>query len=143
MRTAEFQSLHRKDGPITAKVQVTRTPTRACRASILVRAAGRATRLAARGTLVAAFVRQCAVRCGAREAEMNQDILQGKWMQLKGRVKERWGRLTDDDLDQIGGQAQQLVGRIQERYGIARDEAQSQVDALFANEVEPARTGNR
>jgi uncharacterized protein YjbJ (UPF0337 family) len=64
---------------------------------------------------------------------MNQDILQGKWTQLKGRVKEQWGKLTDDDLDQIGGQSEQLVGKIQERYGIAKDEAQRQVDALFAN----------
>jgi uncharacterized protein YjbJ (UPF0337 family) len=62
---------------------------------------------------------------------MNEDILQGKWTQVKGRVKEQWGKLTDDDLDQINGRAEQLVGKIQERYGIARDEAQRQVDELF------------
>ena len=73
---------------------------------------------------------------------MNQDILQGKWTQLKGRVKEQWGKLTDDDLDQIAGQSEQLVGKIQERYGIARDEAQRQVDALFA-ESGTARTAGR
>jgi uncharacterized protein YjbJ (UPF0337 family) len=73
---------------------------------------------------------------------MNQDILQGKWTQLKGRVKEQWGKLTDDDLDQIAGQSEQLVGKIQERYGIARDEAQRQVDALFA-ETQATRTAGR
>jgi uncharacterized protein YjbJ (UPF0337 family) len=72
---------------------------------------------------------------------MNQDILEGKWTQLKGRVKEQWGKLTDDDLDRIAGKSEQLVGMIQERYGIAREEAQRQVDALFAGET--ARTAGR
>ncbi len=73
---------------------------------------------------------------------MNQDILQGKWTQLKGRVKEQWGKLTDDDLDQIAGKSEQLVGKIQEQYGLAKDEAQRQVDALF-DENEAARTAGR
>jgi uncharacterized protein YjbJ (UPF0337 family) len=59
---------------------------------------------------------------------MNSDQLQGKWKQMKGAVKERWGKLTDDDLDIINGQREQLIGRIQERYGIAKDEARKQVD---------------
>jgi uncharacterized protein YjbJ (UPF0337 family) len=59
---------------------------------------------------------------------MNQDTLRGQWNQLKGSVREQWGKLTDDDLDRIQGQSEQLVGRIQERYGIARDEAQREVD---------------
>jgi uncharacterized protein YjbJ (UPF0337 family) len=59
---------------------------------------------------------------------MNQDTLKGQWTQLKGAVREQWGKLTDDDLDQIQGRSEQLVGKIQERYGIARDEAQRQVD---------------
>jgi uncharacterized protein YjbJ (UPF0337 family) len=59
---------------------------------------------------------------------MNQDTLKGQWTQLKGQVREQWGKLTNDDLDQIQGRSEQLVGRIQERYGIARDEAQRQVD---------------
>ena len=59
---------------------------------------------------------------------MNTDQLQGKWKQLKGSVKERWGNLTDDDIDVINGQRDQLVGRVQERYGIAKAEAQNQVD---------------
>jgi uncharacterized protein YjbJ (UPF0337 family) len=59
---------------------------------------------------------------------MNNDRVQGKWKQMKGSLKSRWGKLTDDDLDVIEGQKDQLVGRIQERYGIAKDEAQKQVD---------------
>jgi uncharacterized protein YjbJ (UPF0337 family) len=60
---------------------------------------------------------------------MNRDTLKGQWMQLKGKAREQWGKLTNDDLDQIEGRSEQLVGKIQERYGIARDEAQRQVDA--------------
>jgi uncharacterized protein YjbJ (UPF0337 family) len=59
---------------------------------------------------------------------MNADQLKGKWKQMKGSVKERWGKLTDDDLDVINGQSEQLVGKIQERYGVAREAAQKQVD---------------
>jgi len=59
---------------------------------------------------------------------MNTDKIEGKWKQMKGSIKTRWGKLTDDDLTVIEGQKDQLVGRIQERYGIARDEAQRQVD---------------
>jgi uncharacterized protein YjbJ (UPF0337 family) len=59
---------------------------------------------------------------------MNWDQVQGKWKQLKGAVRSRWGKLTDDDLEFIGGQKDQLVGRIQERYGFHKDEAQKQVD---------------
>ena len=59
---------------------------------------------------------------------MNEDTLKGQWMQLKGKARQQWGKLTDDDMDQIQGQAEQLVDRVQERYGVARDEAQKQVD---------------
>jgi uncharacterized protein YjbJ (UPF0337 family) len=59
---------------------------------------------------------------------MNWDRIEGQWKQMKGSVKERWGKLTDDDLNVIGGKKDQLVGRLQERYGIAKDEAQTQVD---------------
>jgi uncharacterized protein YjbJ (UPF0337 family) len=60
---------------------------------------------------------------------MNSDTLKGQWKQLKGKVRERWGELTDNDVDQIAGVSEQLVGRIQERYGIARDEANREVDS--------------
>jgi uncharacterized protein YjbJ (UPF0337 family) len=59
---------------------------------------------------------------------MNSDQMMGKWKQMKGSVKERWGKLTDDDLDVIDGQHDLLIGMIQERYGIARAAAQKQVD---------------
>lgn len=61
---------------------------------------------------------------------MNKNVIQGQWAQIKGKVKEQWGKLTDDDLDTINGQAEQLAGRIQERYGIAQEDARSQVDAF-------------
>jgi uncharacterized protein YjbJ (UPF0337 family) len=60
---------------------------------------------------------------------MNEDTLKGQWTQLKGHVREKWGKLTNDDVDMIQGPVQQLVGKIQERYGIARQEAERQVDA--------------
>ena len=70
---------------------------------------------------------------------MNDDVLKGKWLQLKGQIKEKWGELTDDELDQIGGQRDQLVGQIQERYGLAKDEVNRELDALIASE--PRRAG--
>lgn len=59
---------------------------------------------------------------------MNWDRIEGNWKQFKGKVKEQWGDLTDDDLDKIEGKRDQLVGSIQERYGCAKDEAEKQVD---------------
>ncbi len=58
---------------------------------------------------------------------MNKDIFQGKWKQLVGDVKTSWGKLTDDQMDQIAGNRDKLVGQIQENYGIAREEAEKQV----------------
>lgn len=58
---------------------------------------------------------------------MNTDRLEGNWQQLKGKVKEKWGRLTDSDLDVIDGRRDPLIGRIQERYGIPREEVVNQV----------------
>jgi uncharacterized protein YjbJ (UPF0337 family) len=59
---------------------------------------------------------------------MNWDQIEGKWKQSIGQVKEKWGKLTDDDLTLISGKKDQLVGRIQERYGIAKVAAEKQVD---------------
>jgi len=56
------------------------------------------------------------------------DKVAGKWKQLSGDVRSKWGKLTDDDLMQISGEREKLVGKIQERYGIAKDEANRQVD---------------
>lgn len=58
---------------------------------------------------------------------MNWDILKGNWKQYQGRAREKWGELTDDDLEKAHGERDQLVGKIQERYGITRDEADRQV----------------
>jgi uncharacterized protein YjbJ (UPF0337 family) len=60
---------------------------------------------------------------------MNEDTLKGQWTQLKGRIREQWGKLTQDDIEQIQGRAEQLIGKLQTRYGIARDEAQRQFEA--------------
>ena len=58
---------------------------------------------------------------------MNTDRIEGNWKQIKGKVQEQWGKLTDDDFDVIAGRREQLAGKIQERYGVARDEAERQV----------------
>jgi uncharacterized protein YjbJ (UPF0337 family) len=64
----------------------------------------------------------------AKELLMNWDRIEGNWKQFTGRVKEQWGKLTDDDIDVIAGKRDQLVGKIQEQYGITKDEAEKQVD---------------
>jgi uncharacterized protein YjbJ (UPF0337 family) len=60
---------------------------------------------------------------------MNWDRIEGNWNQFKGNVREKWGDLTNDDLDRIGGNREQLIGRLQERYGLMRDQAERHVDA--------------
>jgi uncharacterized protein YjbJ (UPF0337 family) len=62
---------------------------------------------------------------------MNRDVLKGQWMQLKGRVKEAWGDLTDDDLTRVAGDWDQLVGRIQERTGEAREAIELELDRML------------
>lgn len=59
---------------------------------------------------------------------MNWDRIEGNWRQFKGKAIEQWGKLTDDDFDQMDGRREQLVGRVQEAYGISRDEADRQVE---------------
>jgi uncharacterized protein YjbJ (UPF0337 family) len=59
---------------------------------------------------------------------MNWDIIEGNWNQTKGKVKEQWGKLTDDDLTKISGKRDQLAGKLQERYGIAKDEVEKQLN---------------
>lgn len=58
---------------------------------------------------------------------MNEDKIKGQWKQLAGKLKAKWGQLTDDDVQVAEGNSEYLVGKLQERYGIARDEAQRQV----------------
>ena len=59
---------------------------------------------------------------------MDWNRIEGNWKQFKGTVKEQWGQLTDDDLDQINGRREQLEGKLQERYGKARDDIRTEVD---------------
>ncbi|MDF1819481.1 MAG: CsbD family protein [Immundisolibacteraceae bacterium] len=58
---------------------------------------------------------------------MDNEKLKGNWNIVKGKVKEQWGKLTDDDIDRVGGQFDQLVGEIQKRYGITREEAEREI----------------
>jgi uncharacterized protein YjbJ (UPF0337 family) len=58
---------------------------------------------------------------------MNWDQVEGAWKQVRGRVREQWGKLTDDDLDVVAGRRDALIGKIQERYGKARDEVDREV----------------
>lgn len=67
---------------------------------------------------------------------MNWDLVEGKWKQMKGQIREKWGNLTDDDLEMIAGKRDQLIGRLQVRYGIAKEEAAKQVDE-FADSLQP------
>ena len=66
-----------------------------------------------------------------RSTLVDENILKGKWRQLKGEVKSQWGKLTDDDLDRAEGDAEKLIGRVQERYGYQRDQAKREVDDFF------------
>lgn len=58
---------------------------------------------------------------------MNQDIIKGKWAQMHGTLREKWSKLTDDDVNRLDGHREYLVGKLQERYGIAREKAEVQV----------------
>lgn len=55
---------------------------------------------------------------------MNQDVFEGKWKEMRGQVKEWWGELTDDDLEQVDGKADQLIGLLQQRYGYTKEHAE-------------------
>jgi uncharacterized protein YjbJ (UPF0337 family) len=59
---------------------------------------------------------------------MNWDTIGGQWKQFKGKVKEKWGQLTDDDLNQISGKKDQLLGKLQERYGYGKEQAAKELD---------------
>lgn len=73
---------------------------------------------------------------------MNWDQIEGKWKQLKGSAKQHFGKLTDDDLEQIRGKRDMLVGKLQERYGIAKEQAQEEADQWLttAGNTEGARS---
>jgi uncharacterized protein YjbJ (UPF0337 family) len=58
---------------------------------------------------------------------MNWDQIQGNWKQFKGKIRQQWGDITDDELEQVGGQRDKLVGKIQEKYGLSKEEADRQI----------------
>jgi uncharacterized protein YjbJ (UPF0337 family) len=62
------------------------------------------------------------------ETKMNWDRIEGNWKQFSGKVTQKWGKLTNDDLDVIDGKRTELAGRLQSRYGVAKDEAERQID---------------
>jgi uncharacterized protein YjbJ (UPF0337 family) len=68
---------------------------------------------------------------------MNKDILEGKWRQLRGRIKTQWGKLTDDELDEIEGNFDLLIGKVQEKYGQTRAEIERDLNMLLSEEPSP------
>lgn len=64
---------------------------------------------------------------------MNWDRVEGGWSQFKGKVKEQWGKLTDDDLTEIDGKREILAGKIQSRYGVAKDQAEDELKKFESN----------
>jgi uncharacterized protein YjbJ (UPF0337 family) len=73
---------------------------------------------------------------------MNADQFEGKWKQFKGQVREKWGKLTDDDLHLIAGRREELIGKVQERYGIAKEKATHEVDE-YVKALNNSETGDR
>ena len=63
---------------------------------------------------------------------MNWDGIKGKWLQFKGQVKQKWGKLTDDDLDVISGKKDELLGKLQERYGYEKAQAEEELDDFMS-----------
>ena len=78
-----------------------------------------------------AFNKGCSQTCSTfnhTEAEVDWNRVEGSWKQLKGKIKEQWGNLTDDDIEKIAGKREQLEGKIQERYGTSKDAVRKDVD---------------
>jgi uncharacterized protein YjbJ (UPF0337 family) len=73
-------------------------------------------------------------RQSTMEVAMDWNRVEGNWKQVKGQVKEKWGKLTDDDLTAINGRRDQLEGKIQERYGVAKDQAKKQIDDWYGSQ---------
>jgi uncharacterized protein YjbJ (UPF0337 family) len=69
-----------------------------------------------------------------RRLHMDWNRVEGNWKQVKGQVKEKWGKLTDDDLTVINGRRDQLEGKIQERYGYAKDQAKKEIDDWYGSQ---------
>jgi uncharacterized protein YjbJ (UPF0337 family) len=72
---------------------------------------------------------------------MNNDILEGKWKEMRGQIKEWWGKLTDDDLEQAAGNAEQIVGLLQQKYGYTREHAEEEFNRQIENVKEAVAKG--
>jgi uncharacterized protein YjbJ (UPF0337 family) len=59
---------------------------------------------------------------------MNQTTLKGQWLQIKGQVRKQWGKLTDDEINQVQGDAEILLGKLQQRYGYSREQAEQELE---------------
>ena len=64
--------------------------------------------------------------------KVNKDVLEGKWKQKRGQIKQWWGKLTDDDLERVDGNVDELTGVLQERYGYGREEAERQIESRLS-----------
>lgn len=71
---------------------------------------------------------------------MNEDTIKGNWKELKGKARERWGKLTDDDLDVVAGKRDQMLGKIQQAYGRTKDEAEAELKAFEDAQQTPSNT---
>ncbi len=71
---------------------------------------------------------------------MNSDQFEGKWNQMKGKVREKFGKLTDDDLQVIGGKKDQFLGKLQERYGYSKEQSQKELDAWMKAQDDAPKT---
>ena len=74
---------------------------------------------------------------------MNDDILEGQWKQVKGNIRNWWGKLTDDDVDRIAGKSEKLVGLLQERYGWTKERANEEFTTRLAEYEDEMRTTTR
>jgi len=71
---------------------------------------------------------------------MNPEIFKGRWNQLKGDIRTKWGKLTDDDLTQIHGQSEKMIGKLQERYGYKKEQAEKELNDFLKEHPESRRT---
>jgi uncharacterized protein YjbJ (UPF0337 family) len=88
-------------------------------------------RAAERGSHITSVVRRGAPH--GRRSTMNWDQISGQWTQVKGSLREKWGKLTDDDLELVAGNRDKLIGKLQERYGFEKDRALESVDKFIAD----------
>ena len=70
---------------------------------------------------------------------MNKDIFEGKWKEMRGQVREWWGKLTDDELEQAGGKADQLIALLQQKYGYSREQAEQEFDRRLKEAKEESK----